>query len=361
MRIRSEWFCSRGFCVLATLAAFVVPLCLCRSLRSLGWASFASVGICVGIIAVALGEYLAGASSANANGAHDVESPRLWPDFDDTDPREVLAVFSVVTTAYVCHFCVHPLYAELRDATPESFAKVSSRALILVTAMYLGVSFAALALFGDGVHADVLLDFARDAAVDQIGVKGLYVAQLALTYPVLFCVMREVLLELFRGDEGDETHEQKRSFETTVRNAVEHPRDSFDGDRDDDLERRLLDGEETAGRSETRGEAVGVPYSGVVPSAYDTVDRWTHVAVTLGLIGAQFFVAMSTPDIDVALAFLGSTLSVFVAFVAPAAVALRGGEGGWTTWKAWGVLGLGGCVAVAGLTAATWNVISPPR
>ena len=361
MRIRSEWFCSRRFCVLATLAVFVVPLCLCRSLRSLGWASFASVGICVGIIAVALGEYLAGASSANANGAHDVESPRLWPDFDDTDPREVLAVFSVVTTAYVCHFCVHPLYAELRDATPESFAKVSSRALILVTAMYLGVSFAALALFGDGVHADVLLDFARDAAVDQIGVKGLYVAQLALTYPVLFCVMREVLLELFRGDEGDETHEQKRSFETTVRNAVEHPRDSFDGDRDDDLERRLLDGEETAGRSETRGEAVGVPYSGVVPSAYDTVDRWTHVAVTLGLIGAQFFVAMSTPDIDVALAFLGSTLSVFVAFVAPAAVALRGGEGGWTTWKAWGVLGLGGCVAVAGLTAATWNVISPPR
>ena len=162
--------------------------------------------------------------------------------------------------------------------------------------MYLGVSFAALALFGDGVHADVLLDFARDAAVDQIGVKGLYVAQLALTYPVLFCVMREVLLELFRGDEGDETHEQKRSFETTVRNAVEHPRDSFDGDRDDDLERRLLDGEETAGRSETRGEAVGVPYSGVVPSAYDTVDRWTHVAVTLGLIGAQFFVAMSTPE-----------------------------------------------------------------
>ena len=99
----------------------------------------------------------------------------------------------------------------------------------------------------------------------------------------------------------------------------------------------------------------------MVPSAYDTVDRWTHVAVTLGLIGAQFFVAMSTPDIDVA-CFSGGTLSVFVAFVAPAAVALRGGEGGgWTTWKAWGVLGLGGCVAVAGLTAATWNVISPPR
>ena len=107
-------------------------------------------------------------------------------------------MFSVVTTAYVCHFCVHPLYAELRDATPESFAKVSSRALILVTAMYLGVSFAALALFGDGVHADVLLDFARDAAVDQIGVKGLYVAQLALTHSPA-CVMREVLLELFRG------------------------------------------------------------------------------------------------------------------------------------------------------------------
>ena len=365
--LRSEWFCSRGFCVFATLAAFVVPLCLCRSLRSLGWASFASVGICVGIIVVAFGEYLAGDSSANASVDGSSASPsstssssrslRLWPDFENTDPRELLAVFSVVTTAYVCHFCVHPLYADLRDATPESFARVSSRALTIVTGMYLGISFAALALFGDGVHADVLLDFARDAAVDQIGVKASYVAQLALTYPVLFCVMREVLLELFRGDDANDKGE--RSVETTgatERGSPEGRLGGGGGGDDDDLERRLLDEEE-----ETRDGAPSATPSASRSSAYDRVDRWTHVAVTLGLIGAQFFVAMSTPDIDVALAFLGSTLSVFVAFVAPAAVALSGGERGWTRWKAWGVLVMGACVAVAGLTAATWNVISPPR
>jgi hypothetical protein len=125
----------------------------------------------------------------------------------------------------------------------------------------------------------------------------------------------------------------------------------------------------------------------------------------------------------VALGFMGSTLSVFVAFIAPAAVALaagrsgtrrddsggveddddddeeeeasltpgsgggggggggggrgdsggrggrasRGGGGGWDDgwvagprWQAAGVLLFGIAVMVAGLTVSTWNVISPP-
>ena len=48
----------------------------------------------------------------------------------------------------------------------------------------------------------MLVDFQRDTALDQLVVKGGYVLSLALTYPLLFCVMREVLVELAVVKEG---------------------------------------------------------------------------------------------------------------------------------------------------------------
>jgi hypothetical protein len=64
------------------------------------------------------------------------------------------------------------------------------------TTLHCGVSISALALFGDDTHADVLVNFQRNTALDQLVIKGGYVMSLALTYPLLFCVMREVLVEL---------------------------------------------------------------------------------------------------------------------------------------------------------------------
>ena len=108
----------------------------------------------------------------------------------------MVSVIAVMTTAYVCHYCVHPLYCELADATPKKFNGVASIAMTLCTTIYCGVSISALALFGDDTHADVLVNFQRNTALYQLVIKGGYVMSLALTYPLLFCVMREVLVEL---------------------------------------------------------------------------------------------------------------------------------------------------------------------
>jgi hypothetical protein len=39
---------------------------------------------------------------------------RMLPDPNRAGIREMVSVVAVITTAYVCQYCVHPLYAELK-------------------------------------------------------------------------------------------------------------------------------------------------------------------------------------------------------------------------------------------------------
>ena len=166
-------------------------------------------------------------------------TPRLLPDPDRTNVREAISCIAVMTTAYVCHFVVHPLYAEMNHPkTPARFEKaVTSRALGLCTCIYVGVGTVAFALFGDGTHADVLVDFRRNTALDQAVVKGGYVVSLALTYPVLFCVMREVIVEIWE-DFADGSKD--RSNAVTGSTAVSSHASSVDEATSDELREHLL-------------------------------------------------------------------------------------------------------------------------
>ena len=92
------------------------------------------------------------------------------------------------------------------------------------------------------------------------------------------------------------------------------------------------------------------------------LSRPAHVALTLSIIAAQFLLAIVIPNIEVALGFMGSTLSVFVAFAAPAMIAIGvAKEAGADGSLAWAVLAFGVLVGASGLTVATWNVVSPPE
>ena len=61
----------------------------------------------------------------------------------------------------------------IEDATPAKFNGVAGTALSLVTVIYGGVAIAAVALFGDETHADVLVDFKKNTALDQLVIKGM--------------------------------------------------------------------------------------------------------------------------------------------------------------------------------------------
>jgi hypothetical protein len=84
------------------------------------------------------------------------------------------------------------------------------------------------------------------------------------------------------------------------------------------------------------------------------LSRPAHVALTLSIIAVQFLLAIVTPNIEVALGFMGSTLSVLIA---------RGAaiEAGASTGVSTAVLAFGFAVGASGLTVATWNAVSPPK
>ena len=380
----TAWYCTRPASIAYVLVLVCAPLCLMRSLKALAGASFASVACAANFAAVLLFKFVmhvveefgndtAGdTAGAGVFGKLAALTPRLLPDPTRTSVREAISVIAVMTTAYVCHFVVHPLYAEMdHPRSPERFeALVARRSLRLCTSIYVGVGVVAFALFGDGTHADVLVDFRRNTALDQAVVKGGYVASLALTYPVLFCVMREVLVEIFM-DRGDAA--KRRSGTTTDADAAGDDDDRY-GDRygdeatSDELCEHLLtdageeeraDGDEVAHAAAMRDSRVSLRDP---EECAWRLSRPAHVALTLSIIAAQFLLAIVIPDIEVALGFMGSTLSVFVAFAAPAMIAIGvAKEAGADGSLAWAVLAFGVLVGASGLTVATWNVVSPPE
>ena len=390
----TRWYCARPASIAYVLFAVCAPLCLMRSLKSLAGASFVSVMCAANFAAVLLFKFLVHVgdvfeTNEDATFAAKMSAltPRLLPDPDRTNVREAISCIAVMTTAYVCHFVVHPLYAEMNHPkNPARFEKsVTSRALGLCTCIYVGVGTVAFALFGDGTHADVLVDFRRNTALDQAVVKGGYVVSLALTYPVLFCVMREVIVEIWE-DFADRSKD--RSNAVTGSTAVSSHASSVDEATSDELREHLLtDGgaEEDAsmgGAGEDAGLGGGanagtdgndenanrIPMRDSLVSLRDPeecawrLSRPAHVALTLSIIAVQFLLAIVTPNIEVALGFMGSTLSVFVAFIAPALIA-RGAaiEAGASTGVSTAVLAFGFAVGASGLTVATWNAVSPPK
>ena len=52
----TQWYCSRPACIGVVKVGFVVPLCLMRSLKSLGAASLVSTSICFAFIVVLVGK-----------------------------------------------------------------------------------------------------------------------------------------------------------------------------------------------------------------------------------------------------------------------------------------------------------------
>jgi len=367
------------------------PLCLMRSLKALAGASFVSVACAANFVAVLLFKFAAHVvkefgDTAGDGGAGDTAgagvfgkiaalTPRLLPDPERTSAREAISVIAVMTTAYVCHFMVHPLYAEMdHPRSPERFERlVARRSLRLCTSVYVGVGTVAFALFGDGTHADVLVDFRRNTALDQAVVKGGYVASLALTYPVLLCVMREVLVEIFM-DLHEDAAKRRSSATATDAAAGDDRHDRYDDRYDDryeatsdELREHLL----TDAGEEERVDGDEVAQSAMRDSRVSLRDpeecawrlsRPAHVALTLSIIAAQFLLAIVTPNIEVALGFMGSTLSVFVAFAAPAMIAIGvAKEAGADGSLAWAVLAFGVLVGASGLTVATWNAASPPE
>ena len=100
---------------------------------------------------------------------------KLLPSFSSWST--IVALFTVIptmSTAYVCHYNVHPIYVELSPPRWDKMKVVATSTLLLCTSIYCLTAFFGYLLFGSDTLGDVLANFDVDLGLPYTKVRPLY-------------------------------------------------------------------------------------------------------------------------------------------------------------------------------------------
>ena len=218
-----------------------------------------------------------------------------WLPDKDASAGDVLKTLPVMMTAYVCHYNVHPIFAEMAAPSERRMRRVVSAALLLCTAVYWLVGVSAYLLFGDRTRDDVLmnygrdLDMARGEAWVERAVKIGYMGSLSCTFPLIQFSLRQSLFDLLAW--GDAREQPLRFY-----------------------------------------------------------------AVTALLLALEYLLAMLVPNISVAFSVLGSTVAVLIGFILPALVGVYGAAG-CRRWG-WALFAVGVAFGVSSFSATVYGLVA---
>eukprot|EP00897_Mesotaenium_endlicherianum_P006129 jgi/Mesen1/5544/ME000280S04658 len=252
----AAWWNQRTVVLFALTLFVLYPLLSLRHIDKLMFTSALSV-----LLAVLFVAFTAVAACVKlARGQ--VSSVRWVPNVSSWDALlQLFTVVPVMTNAFICHYNVHPIYAELADPTEARMRAVSRSSQLLCTCVYLTTALFGYLLFGEATNADVLANFDADLglsrALDDVVRVG-YILHLVLVYPIVFFPLRQALSDLL--------------------------------------------------------------FPGAAPLAASPARFRALTALT---IGAIFLTAIAIPDIYVVFSFLGAAVAVSVGFTIPALLALR--------------------------------------
>ena len=243
---------SRSAVLLLLAACVIFPLCALRDISALQYASGLAIVIYI-VFALTLG-YLGFTAPAHT-------TPPLLV---TADPANWITAIPLCAFAFVHQTSLFPIYQEVADPSPRRMRAVVSTAVGLATLLYLLVSYAAYARFGQRIHGDILLNL---AAVDSAGVRIVRLAfglSLCLTYPCLHYAARRALDQLL-------------------------------------FSRRGATGRDSDGRD--------APYVRLL-------------ALTCLLVGSSLGIALAVEQVEVVFGFTGAVASTMLSYVLPAAIHL---------------------------------------
>jgi hypothetical protein len=147
--------------------------------------------------------------------------PVNWLPDADASLGDVLKTLPVMMTAYVCHYNVHPIFAEMAAPSERRMRRVVSAALLLCSSVYWLVGLSAYLLFTSRTQDDVLmnygrdLDMARGEAWVEHAVKAGYTLSLSCTFPLIQFALRQSVFDL--AGWGDAREQPVRFYAVTVR------------------------------------------------------------------------------------------------------------------------------------------------
>jgi len=126
---------------------------------------------------------------------------RLVPDFaNGVSFFDLFTTLPVFATGFACHFCVHPVRAEL--SRPSEMSSAVRISLVLCVVIYFAVGLFGYLLFGDSIMADILVNFDQnaDSAIGALlndTVRLSYAIHLMMVFPVVNFSLRANVDELF--------------------------------------------------------------------------------------------------------------------------------------------------------------------
>lgn len=288
----SAWV-GRPLVVALVTGVVLLPLCSLRQMASLRFSS--AFGLSMSGLFICATGYLT--VKAALDGKLDLP-PKLLPS-PGTPPTQILSTLSVIITAYVCHYNIHPILVDLATPTASNMGGVASVALGLCSCIYFGVASAGSLLFGDDTKEDVLLNF--DASEPLGGALKLgYAFALMMTFPLIFFSFRESVAGLL---------------------------------------------------------GLAAAESGASVTA--SLSTRAFMGTTVVGLTCMYLLGTHVPNIDVVFAFSGSTVTVMVGFLLPGGLALRMGRVGepvTTTWGATLACALGLAAMALGLWVAALDV-----
>jgi amino acid permease len=178
----------RSVTLVAVTLFIILPLSAKRSISALKYASGLAIVIYLAFVGVLIGLFVFRGSGSGGGDPHIA--------MIKGDAAGLLRAVPICAFAFTCQMSLFPIYQETREPTESRMNAMSALAFGIAILIYLTAGALGYALFGEGVHGDVLTDL---SAVDSVIVRLARLAfglSVCLTYPVLSFSARRSLDQL---------------------------------------------------------------------------------------------------------------------------------------------------------------------
>lgn len=146
------WWCERFFYVLV-LAAALSPVILKKELAELEWLSwvlFGSIGLFIVINLWQLeGDKNFQSQKTGLTGG-------VW--LPDKGGARIISAVSITMVAYSYQCNLFPIYSSLKEKNNAQYMKTNNWGLLLTMSIYIGVALISIAMFGENMSSQVLVD-----------------------------------------------------------------------------------------------------------------------------------------------------------------------------------------------------------
>jgi len=177
------WYFNRKLTIVASTLLFVYPLLLVEKVDFLKYPSLISVGSMVYLMIAVVIKYFMDGDEVHQKVELNYQPDHWYSAFN---------AFPTILFGYQCMTNCPPVYANLKDKSPNTWLKISGGTIFICTVVYLPTALFGYLTHGTQITSNILKSYDPDETLIFIGQIGV-MASVMMTYPVVFFVARNAL------------------------------------------------------------------------------------------------------------------------------------------------------------------------